>query len=212
MGEKMAVSIFEKCGSIAEQLLNDIETMGIPEEYVKPDHPVIYYYENNRYFVKEQAERSNEWVSLFESEDGEEFRFYVLKEIASRWGQKCAMDRADDLKSKWNAEAYGCPYDWRIAWWESEIEHLAKVYEFTEELMQREIFSCESLLGIWIVNGKKMQWKYDTKTGTFGMIRMKKRLKWGWIALIVIAILILGCVGIFAYERAHVEFYEEELI
>ena len=163
---------FKSCGPLAEQLNTDVARMGLSEEYINSlSHgwalPMSYGFQDGRYFAAEPAERRNGWVTLFDSADSEEFRWYILQHIGSGWGQRCARTYEAELMKEWEDSDYGYEYDWRKAWLEYEIDSLRRIYETDNERMQQLISSYEKLLGTTIDNNTKVEWKYDLDSRKF---------------------------------------------
>lgn len=163
------MELFSNCGSLAMQLNTDLEVMGVPSDFAAGGYvlPMSYGYIEGKYFASELADRSNEWITLFESEKKEDFRWFILKSIASKWGEKEARADEEEQRKQWTDRYAGYSYDWRKAWWEYEISCLLKVYDITDEYMIKHIASRESLLGIIIDGSKKRHWKYDRDSKKF---------------------------------------------
>ena len=168
----MIESRFKGCGPIAEQLYADVETMGISDEYIERlrqgwDLPMSFGFKNGRYFAEEPAERRNGWVTLFDSADSEEFRWYILENIARGWGQKCEREQEPELVKQWDKSGYGYEYDWRKAWWEFEIDSLRRIYDIADIHMQKLISSYEQYLRTSIDENTKIVWRYDVDSRKF---------------------------------------------
>lgn len=182
------LSVFSCCGSISKQLDKDIAQMGISEDFIKRAYvlPMIYGYDavNKEYFAEEPRERSNGYVKLFSSHDAEEFRWYLLKLIAEKWGQNYELTNRKKLESKWervedrvvdgkwiyrtNPRAkYKAVYDSRKEWWEVAIQSLAKVYDIRGEQMQKYIESCLDFLKLRGSDWSEIHWRFDEKKMKF---------------------------------------------
>ena len=180
--------IFSSCGPISKQLDKDIAQMGISEDFIKRPYilPMSYGYDevNKEYFAGEPGERSNGYVKLFSSQDAEEFRWYLLKLIAEKWGQNYEVTNREILESKWkyvedkvvdgkwtyrtNPRAqYEAVYDSRKEWWEVAIKLLAKVYDIHKDRMQKYIQSCLDYLKTRGNSWSEIHWRFDEKRMEF---------------------------------------------
>lgn len=141
------------CGKIKESLIKDILSLNIPEKYIATccclPTAVGYNPEKNLYFGKQQKERSNDLETVFESNNENDFRFYILELFAKSWGLKFELDNRQSFEplwrflhdkvvdSKWQYKEnpnpkYNTVYDCRKVIFETAINCLLNVYSTDE--------------------------------------------------------------------------------
>lgn len=185
-------SFFTACGALENQLESDLQKMKIPEEFLKTPYllPMRYGYNETtgRYFASEPVERSNNWYLMFEDEDPEEFRWYILKYLAVQWSLRYEKTHRNELEKHWqkvqdkyvnnewtyheNKNArYHAVYDHRKEYWQEAIRTLAKVYDLRGERMQKYIENTRKNLQMMGCNSSPIHWHFDEDAMEFTGIR-----------------------------------------
>ncbi len=182
--------MFTSCGEYEDVLKKDILKMDVPMEVLKMPYilPMRYGYDekSNMYFVSELKDRSNDWITLFSTSDGEEFRWYILRELSENWGRKYELEYRDQLCRNWlkvhkevvNGEwiydihsnaKYLAVYSSGKETWEFAIKVLLRVFDIGNHKMKKYIEEKVSILNLFGEKEPNCSWDYSVDTFEFIM-------------------------------------------
>ena len=181
--EKSLEILFDFCGDLKAQFLDDIKQMKIPFEFVlchtSLPNGFGYDEENDRYVAYTKRERSNAKDLVFNTTKKEEFRFFILKTIANDFGFYYELNNRNSLEKQWKYtlntkerrlnESIGDyvfegVYDHRQPAFEKSLNCLFRVYEKDDLKPQVEIYKT-------LLNSDKniycIEYDFDYKTEKF---------------------------------------------
>ena len=157
------LKLFEFCGELKNKFAEDIETMQIPFEFLINKNPLPsgfgYNSETDKYVAYQQRERANVSDPIFETENKEEFRFFILKSITNSFGFAYELENRKELEKQWkynlnikerkleenNGEhVYNGIYDHRKPAFEKSLQLLFKV--FSKQQLEKQVNAYLALL------------------------------------------------------------------